>query len=684
MDCSRRGFVAIGGVAAAAAGAGIVTGAGEVGARSIAQAAEGSQPDDSGTDAAATSEDAEEGVLTNSVDQSPRTAEYPIPDEEPLQQTAYDTDVLVVGCGYAGLNAAVSAYEAGVSVLVVDKGYPGFSGMSSWGGSTNHFDDQTDRDKLLRLELQANEYLENQNWMDVWCDESPAYAQRIAEWGLTQEYASIADTPYHVDGVFDGEDGHDDDRGYRQSADVASHIRQPLFEKVLEDRKIPFLDHTMVVDVIEAEGRVVGAVAMHVPSGTVVTIRCKAAILCCGNGVIKPSGFPMGGGTFDAVAIGYEHGLAIAGMEFEGYELAWGYKPGCPLSTRAGGEYLAPFAVETPGITSDTADDDLWGNGFSQQINFDPCVYGTDNPDPTSASWKLPGAAPGMTSHMMGGIYNGWDDTYGKTSLPGLYCAGDGSYASGIGGACYAGIAGITTSGCSIQGWRAAEDASEYCATVELTDLPQDDVDQVVEHLQAPLSREKGFSPVWVNQQLLNAMGQTALFVKTQDSLTCALTQVDHIRDNYLPLLRAASSHDLRLCVEVEHKVTACELKLRLGLERKESRGLHYRADFPYRDDSMIGMFTITKTAEDPYSIAFDEVPEQWKGDLEADYAQRYPGYHFPGEAEALGITFPEKEQAAGGIGSFAGRNGSTAQDEEAASSDQGDLADSGTTDGAA
>ena len=60
----------------------------------------------------------------------PRTAELPVPAVQCPYEHRYTCDVAVVGCGFAGLNAAVSAAEKGQKVLVIDKGRPGYSGLS--------------------------------------------------------------------------------------------------------------------------------------------------------------------------------------------------------------------------------------------------------------------------------------------------------------------------------------------------------------------------------------------------------------------------------------------------------------------------------------------------------------------------------------------------------------------------
>ena len=71
------------------------------------------------------------------------TTELPIVnnyDFDTPEKTEHTCDVLVIGCGFAGLNAAWCAKQAGADVLVVDKGKPGFSGLSPWPGSHAFFD----------------------------------------------------------------------------------------------------------------------------------------------------------------------------------------------------------------------------------------------------------------------------------------------------------------------------------------------------------------------------------------------------------------------------------------------------------------------------------------------------------------------------------------------------------------
>ena len=90
----------------------------------------------------------------------PRMMELPRPDKVACPyDTAYAADVVVVGCGFAGLNAAVAARKSGCTVLVVDKGKPGYSGLSPWASSFRWFDpDRGDQAEAYRRAIQAVSY----------------------------------------------------------------------------------------------------------------------------------------------------------------------------------------------------------------------------------------------------------------------------------------------------------------------------------------------------------------------------------------------------------------------------------------------------------------------------------------------------------------------------------------------
>ena len=88
--------------------------------------------------------------------------ELPFDEAEAPKTTEYECDVLVVGGGYAGLCAAVKARKAGMSVVLVDKGRPGYSGQSPHVCCTRWFDADLgdERATVEKLYYHDAEYLE--------------------------------------------------------------------------------------------------------------------------------------------------------------------------------------------------------------------------------------------------------------------------------------------------------------------------------------------------------------------------------------------------------------------------------------------------------------------------------------------------------------------------------------------
>ena len=82
--------------------------------------------------------------------------------------------------------------------------------------------------------------------------------------------------------------------------------------------------------------------------------------------------------------------------------------------------------------------------------------------------------------------------------------------------------------------------------------------------------------------------------------------------------------------------VLNAEMRLRASLMRKESRGSHYRADYPYRDDKeWLAWTTIKKGENGEMVVDREEIPERMKTNNHLPYAEKYT-ICFPGEEEAI------------------------------------------------
>jgi succinate dehydrogenase/fumarate reductase flavoprotein subunit len=595
----------------------------------------------------------------------PRIRELEKPAEIPFPyKKEYICDVAVVGCGFAGLNAAVSAKLAGQSVLVIDKGRPGYSGLAPWPSSFRWFDpERDDADACRQILMKGGDYISNMGWYDIWIKESKKIFQRLMDWGILTQFPKASE----AGDFFEKEDFP----GYRETFEKFD--RHQKWTKVLEENEIPWIEHTMAADVLTENGKVQGVLAMHVPTGEFIVIRSKAVVLATGGGCYKPTGFPVGGDTFDGEYICYHLGLPIAGKEFEDFHDGPQAAPGNAFLSNnwtyleniwlCGGDMTSAGAEDyiraksramvmrrvNTGVNGAKANDgseiasvakaDYTRRGASVHYETDPQEIRSGKMNDDMLGGGSFGAAVGMSAHLTSGVFTGLEEFEGKTSVLGLYVAGDGIHSTAVSGAAYPCGVGFTSCFCSIDGDHAGAAAAAYAKQVMQLEISDNKIERRIQELKAPYDMEQGIDPNWACDVLQSIMSPYwVLITKSETMLKAALIQVEYLRDNVMPKLMARSGHDLRLCMEVKHKVLSAELKLRASLERKESRGNSYRVDYPYRKDDEYLCYLVAKKGMDG-NIEYEKVPvkEEWTGDRSIPYEKRF-AYFFPGELEALGL----------------------------------------------
>ena len=120
-------------------------------------------------------------------------------------------------------------------------------------------------------------------------------------------------------------------------------------------------------------------------------------------------------------------------------------------------------------------------------------------------------------------------------------------------------------------------------------------------------------------------------YIKKEDRLQAALTIVTFIKEHLVPALYAKDSHELRLAHETRNMVLSAEMRLRSAIFRTESRGNHYREDYPHRDDPNWLAWTKIKDEQGGMTLEKVPIPDEWRPDLSEAYSERYPN-KYPGE----------------------------------------------------
>jgi len=216
------------------------------------------------------------------------------------------------------------------------------------------------------------------------------------------------------------------------------------------------------------------------------------------------------------------------------------------------------------------------------------------------------------------------------SSLPGLYAAGD-ALGNMQNGAVYA-LSGSALAGGAVTGTIAGVAAAREALQIGSLTVDEQEIIRARQAVHAPQERQGGFSPRWVTQLLQNTMMPYFIsYIKRADRLQATLTIVEFMQEHLVPRLLARDPHELRLAHETKNMVLSAEMRLRSALFRTESRGNHYREDYPRRDDPDWLAWVKIREEQGKMALIKVPVPREWWPDLSTPCQQRYP-FRFPGE----------------------------------------------------
>jgi succinate dehydrogenase/fumarate reductase flavoprotein subunit len=598
-------------------------------------------------------------------------------DKVDFPLTTLETDVLVVGGGFAGCFAAIKAKEAGADVIMAVKGRTGRSGLTPWANSWFVFEEYggriTREDYLKQFRL-SGEYLNNIDFSNLLLDESWDRLKELEDWG-----AKTGRTHEHEGGR----------PYYYQPGSVSRSVEHvgagdPMRRKAV-NVGVNLLERVMITELIKKGDKVVGAIGFHMQSGRPYAILAKATILCTGPSSLKPlgMGYPCSSTTADGDSMAMRAGADISGKEFNdahparpgnfleesggeppgmksAMELGGGppsqdgpFNPnklkGSSLGLRQdmvvgfhqGGSPIDPQYARPPGVSQETMKNGP-DNSIADLVNDTP----EGRPEGVPPKDLKPGGGPppggrkhmgfstvGMGNHKGEGIFP--YDINGKSNVEGLWAAGD-SMCSMQNGAGYAGF-GSSSSGSAVQGARAGLAAAEYAGMQAKSEVSAERLEELKEAMFAPMNNEKGYNPNWVIRVMQGIMfPYYVLYVKDQERMEIALKQIKYLQKKFAASLKVDNFHELRNAHECRNLLLNAEMKLIAGMARKESRGTHYREDFPYRDDkNFLAWVKVSLDRDGNVKSELHPIPEKWHPPVEMSYRDKYD-FIFPGEDEAL------------------------------------------------
>jgi succinate dehydrogenase / fumarate reductase flavoprotein subunit len=543
-----------------------------------------------------------------------------------LVTTVHTYDAVIVGAGGAGLRAAIEASDR-VRTAVISKLYPtrSHTGTAQGGVCAALANVEEDYPEWHAFDtVKGGDYLVDQPEAAVMCEEAPRDIYELEHWGLP-----FNRTP---DGKIDQRrfGGHTRNHGEAPvkracyAADRTGHmILQTLYQQCVK-RNVRFFNEFYVLDLLMNEGRAAGVVAYELATGELHVFRAKSVMFATGGSgrmfKVSSNAHTL---TGDAPAIAYRHGIPLEDMEFFQFHPTGVYKMGILLSEAVRGEggillnsEEERFMERYAPTVKDLAPRDLISRAIFQEIKEGRGIGpGRDGvwldvrhlprevieeklPDVTEFARLYLSVEPTTelvpiqpTAHYaMGGIPTDVDGLCvtgpDSVAVPGLYSAGECACVS-VHGANRLGTNSLLD--IVVFGRRGGKHMAEWSRTVDLPPLP-DDPEGFTRGLVDPiLARTEGVPPVEIRDRLQETMYDLAFVVRSAEGLTKMKGILDELKRQYEQVVIQDKGRmyntDLMEAVELGFLLDNAEPLVVAALAREESRGGHYREDFPNRND---------------------------------------------------------------------------------------------------
>ncbi len=532
--------------------------------------------------------------------------------EEPGQ--VISTDVLVLGGGMAGLCAAIQAKEKPVDVLVVDKGGIGWAGQTPVGGGMIiHFNPEH-ADDWCRWLIPHGEYLHDQDWTYAVARDVHKTVMRLESLGLpfSKKGGEVAILPF--------------EKMYDLTVFDAPKSLVKL-KGAAKAKGVQFLDKIYVIDLLKHENRVAGALGFGLVDGKIYILQAKAVLIAVGScRYMVENAFAVNSGEGPAMAYragaqlrnaefanSYTFGARLVGRQFGGLtaflhlenalgekimekhypEAVVGKKPGeerrdfrqiADAMIKEAEAGRGPIYLDLRKLTPDEMDRLMAKNiPVLQQLAEESFTLLKEKAGLDPMKGKIE-----MHPQFIGGQGPVRIDLDCRTTVEGLWAAGDApSLGSGWTGARSSGgsYRGFGLCFAPISGFRAGQTISEYAASTKRFDIDAGEVNRVKERVFAPLGRKGNLNSEVVIYEVHKAMVPVKnTFLREAGRLKNALKIIEGAKQN-LPKVSAADFHELMRYHQAESMALAAEFTTKAALMREESRGQHYREDFPNRDD---------------------------------------------------------------------------------------------------
>lgn len=533
-----------------------------------------------------------------------------------METKTISSDVLIIGSGGAGARAAIEVDNAGLKALIVSKGLSfrsGCTGMAEGGYNAvfKAVDEEDTIDAHIYDTLKGGSYLNDSKLVDILVNESPKRLIDLENYGALfdrQESGKINQR------AFGGQQ-------YRRTCfqgDRTGHEIITALKEEITKRDIKTLDEVMVTNLILSQDarppRVIGAVGLDLKTSDIIFLQAKSVIIATGGaGQLYPVTSNTVQKNGDGYALAWNVGANLIDMEEVQFHptgmVAPESKKGVLVTEAVRGEggillnknkerFMKKYSPEKMELsTRDVVARSIYTEIIEGRGTENGGVYlDISHLDADVIEEKLetmvlqfkdvdvditkePMEVAPTAHHFMGGVKI---NEKCESSIANLYAAGEAS--GGVHGANRLG--GNALADTQVFGKIAGENAAKAAKTVDFEENPE--MFKAEEDRITGLIKDGSIKPQELKKRIKKLMWEKVSIIRNEKNLNEALKELMEMEKSLNELKvedKKQYNTDLQTALEVINMIQIATLVVKSAILRRESRGAHFREDYPETKD---------------------------------------------------------------------------------------------------
>jgi len=560
-----------------------------------------------------------------------------------------DYDIVVIGSGLAGLRAAIEAAQESkgklrIAIIAKNQLMRAHSISAEGGSAAVLYTDEGDSFDLHAYDtIKGSDYLADQDIVEFFVRQSPVDVIELEHWGIPwarRDDGRVAQRPFG---------GHSFPRATFAADRTGFYEIHTLYDTLLKFDNVDKYHEQFAYDFLISNNKFRGVLAIDMPTGQIRIFKAKAGIIATG-GLGRLYGFTTYSHlvTGDGLAIAMRRGMALKDLEFvqfhptglvpSGILITEGVRgDGGILRNNKGERFMEKYAPTKKDlaprdiVSRSMMTEILEGRGFKGPDGLDYVLLDFSPIGAEKIKEKLsqvreigihyvgldpiesPLPVRPAAHYTMGGL---WVTPTGFTGVEGLWAAGEASCLS-VHGANRLGA--NSTSECIVFGKVTGGEAARWVLKNNGTVSLEEGDKKYAEDYISKLYREKGKNdPYEIKRKLWATMDRDAYVFRNEEGLRRGLGEIRNLiamsKDVFIKEEGNVYNQNLIATLEMRNLVELAEVVVYGALERRESRGSHFRTDYPKRDDENFLKHTIARKYGDKVELTYEPVRiTKWK-----------------------------------------------------------------------